>query len=120
VLPIPGLAEVGIGFKTIGEAIALRNHVLSRIDLAASIADPEARRRALTFVFVGAGYAGIEALAELENMARYATRYTPTVGVGDMRWMMVEAGDRIMREVSPRMARYTRNELTERGIDVRT
>ena len=49
-LPIPGLAEHGIGFKTIGEAIYLRNHVLSRLDLAASVTDPERRRRALSFV----------------------------------------------------------------------
>src|SRR6185312_2080213 len=72
ILPIPGLSERGIGFKTIGEAIFLRNHVLSRIDLAASITDPAKRRAALTFVFVGGGYAGVEALAELEDMARYA------------------------------------------------
>src|SRR3954454_14385431 len=48
-LPIPGLAECGIGFKTVGEAIYLRNHVLSRLDYAASVRDEEARRRALTF-----------------------------------------------------------------------
>src|SRR5918994_6749585 len=51
-LPIPGLAEQGIGFKTVGEAIFLRNHVLSRLDYAASVADEAARRRALTFVFI--------------------------------------------------------------------
>ena len=69
-LPIPGLAEHGIGFKTVAEAIYLRNHVLGRIDMAASTDDEAVRRRALTFVFVGGGYAGIEALAELEDMAR--------------------------------------------------
>src|SRR4051794_7661032 len=63
-LPIPGLAEVGIGFKTVGEAIYLRNHVLSRLDYAASVTDEAHRRRALTFVFIGGGYAGIEAFAE--------------------------------------------------------
>ena len=78
----PGLAERGIGFKTIGEAIYLRNHVLSRLDLAASIADPHRRKSALTFVFVGGGYAGVEALAELEDMARYALRYVPNVNAG--------------------------------------
>ncbi len=119
VLPVPGLAEQGIGFKTIGEAISLRNHVLGRLDLAASITDPARRRRALSFVFVGGGYAGIEALAELENMARYATRYTPDVRPSDMRWLMVEAAGRIMPEVSPKMSDYTRRQLLSRGIDVR-
>ncbi|MDT4893910.1 MAG: hypothetical protein QOE97_2945 [Pseudonocardiales bacterium] len=118
-LPIPGLAERGIGFKTIGEAIFLRNHMLARLDLAASTTDPDCRRRALTFVFVGGGYAGVEAMAELEDMARYATRYIPTIDPGDMRWVLIEAATRIMPEVSVRLSSYTVDRLTERGIDVR-
>jgi NADH dehydrogenase len=118
-LPIPGLAEQGIGFKTIGEAIFLRNHVLSCLDLAASTTDPERRRKALTFVFVGGGYAGVEALAELEDMARYATRYIPSVRPSDMRWVLVEAASRIMPEVSVRLSAYTVDRLVERDIDVR-
>ena len=75
-LPIPGLAENGIGFKTVGEAIFLRNHVLAKLDIAASTSDVAVRRRALSFVFVGGGYAGVEALAELEDMARDAASRT--------------------------------------------
>ena len=119
ILPIPGLAERGIGFKTIGEAIFLRNHVLSRLDLAASTTDPVARRRALTFVFIGGGYAGVEALAELEDMARYALRYVPQLDPGEMRWLLVEAASRIMPEVSVRLSAYTADRLRERNIDVR-
>jgi NADH dehydrogenase len=118
-LPIPGLAEQGIGFKTIGEAIYLRNHVLSCLDLAASTNDPERRRKALTFVFVGGGYAGVEAMAELEDMARYATRYIPGIEPTDMRWVLVEAATRIMPEVSVRLSAYTVDRLIERDIDVR-
>ncbi len=76
-LPIPGLAEQGIGFKQVEEAIALRNHVLDRLDVAASTADEDVRRRALSFVVVGGGYAGVEALAELQDMAKDALRYYP-------------------------------------------
>ena len=118
-LPIPGLAERGIGFKTIGEAIYLRNHVLSRIDLAASTGDPERRKSALTFVFVGGGYAGVEALAELEDMARYALRYVPGIEPSEMRWVLIEAASRIMPEVSVRLSAYTVDRLRERNIDVR-
>ena len=118
-LPIPGLAEHGIGFKTIGEAIYLRNHVLARLYLADSTPDPQVRRRALTFVFVGGGYAGVEAIAELEDMARYALRFVAGVAPGDMRWTLVEAATRIMPEVSVSLASYTVDRLTERGIDVR-
>jgi len=76
-LPIPGLAECGIAFKTVGEAIYLRNHVVSRLDAAETTLDPELRRRLLTFLVIGGGYAGVEALAELADMTRYATRYYP-------------------------------------------
>ncbi|WP_030427563.1 NAD(P)/FAD-dependent oxidoreductase [Allokutzneria albata] len=117
-LPIPGLAERGIGFKTVGEAILLRNHVLSRMDLAATTVDPELRRRLLTFVVIGGGYAGIEALAELEDMSRYATRYYENIKPEDMRWVLVEATGRVMPEVSPRMGVYTVERLAERGIQV--
>jgi NADH dehydrogenase len=118
-LPIPGLAEQGVGFRTIGEAIYLRNYVLSRLDFAASTEDPIVRRRALSFVFVGGGYAGIEAIAELEDMARYACRYYPNVEADEMRWVMVEAANRVMPEVSVALAAYTVDRLIERGIDVR-
>jgi NADH dehydrogenase len=118
-LPIPGLRENAVGFKTIGEAIYLRNHVLERLDVAATTADPETRRRALTFVFVGGGYAGIEALAEMEDMAQDALRYYPELQRADMRWVLVEATQRILPEVDPDMGAYTARQLTERGIDVR-
>jgi NADH dehydrogenase len=118
-LPIPGLADVGIGFKTIGEAIYLRNHVLSRLDLAASADDPEQRARALSFVFVGGGYAGVEAMAELQDMAQYALRYFPNLDAAEMRWVMIEAASRIMPEVSVRLSSYTVDRLVERNIDVR-
>lgn len=118
-LPIPGLAECGIGFKTIEEAIHLRNHVLARLDLAASTTDEAVRRRALTFVFVGAGYAGVEALAELEDMARDACRHFDGLRACDMRWYLVEATGRIMPEVGEDMGRWTLRRLRRRGIDVR-
>jgi NADH dehydrogenase len=119
-LPIPGLAEHGIGFKNVGEAIYLRNHVLARLDAASSTDDPEVRRRALTFTFVGGGYAGVEAFAELEDMAHYAiTHYYPRLSPADMRWVLVEAMGRILPEVDLDMAAWTVKQLTARGMDVR-
>ena len=117
-LPIPGLAEQGIGFKTVGEAIYLRNHVLSRLDLASSTSDPELRRKLLSFLVIGGGYAGVEALAELEDMARYAIRYYNNLNAEDMRWVLVEATGRIMPEVSAKMGVYTVKVLEKRGIEV--
>jgi NADH dehydrogenase len=118
-LPIPGLAEQGIGFKNIGEAIYLRNQVLSRLDFASSAPKGPRRRKALTFCLIGGGYAGVELLAELEDMARYACRYYEGVEPSDLRWVLVEAAGRILPEVSLPMGQYTVQQLLRRGIDVR-
>jgi NADH dehydrogenase len=117
-LPIPGLAENGISFKTVAEAIYLRNHVLSLMDAAASTENTDMRRRMLTFLVVGGGYAGVEALAELADMARYASQYYENVDRSDLRWVLVEAAGRIMPEVSAPMGRYTVERLMESGIEV--
>lgn len=117
-LPIPGLAEHGISLKTVGEAIYLRNHVLAKMDAADHSNDPELRRRLLTFTFVGGGFAGVEALAELEDMAREATRYYENVAPGDTSWILVEAAGRIMPEVSEKMGVYVVRALEERGIKI--
>ncbi|MCK9895628.1 NAD(P)/FAD-dependent oxidoreductase [Frankia sp. AgB32] len=118
-LPIPGLAEQGIGFKSAAEAIYLRNQVISRLDAAASAVDPAVRRRALTFLFIGGGYAGIEALAELEDMARDACSFYPDLNPAEMRWVLVEATGRILPEVSLAMGLYTVKQLEHRGIAVK-
>jgi NADH:ubiquinone reductase (H+-translocating) len=118
-LPIPGLAEIGIGFKQVEEAIALRNLVLDKLDIATSIIDHAARRKLLTFVFVGGGYSGIEAMAELEDMTMYATRYYPDLSKGDIRFVLIEATGRILPEVGEDMGRYTVDQLVKRKIDVR-
>jgi NADH dehydrogenase len=118
-LPIPGLATYAIGFKTVEEAIGLRNHVLEQMDIASSSREPALRDAALTFVVVGGGYAGVEALGELEDMARYATRYYHNIKPEDMKWVLVEASGRILPEVGEQMGKYAIRELRRRNIDIR-
>ncbi len=118
VLPIPGLAEHGVGFTSVSEAIYLRNRVLERMDAAESTADPAIRRRALTFVFVGGGYSGVQGLSELEDLAREAAEGYRTVGRDDMRWVLVEAADRILPEIGASLSSYAADRLRRRGIEV--
>ncbi len=120
VLPVPGLAEHAVGFKTVAEAIYLRNRVLSQLDRADEITDQQKRGAALTFVFVGAGYAGVEALGELEDLARAALKVYPRIRRDDMRWVMIEATERILPELGVDLAAYARRRLEERAIEFRT
>jgi NADH dehydrogenase len=119
-LPIPGLAEHAIGFKSLSDATALRNRVLSCMDIAESLEDPERRAEYLGFVFVGAGYAGVEGLAELQDFAAQALELYPRCRAQGMRWVLVETKDRIMQEVPSGLSEFAARELRARGIEVRT
>jgi NADH:ubiquinone reductase (H+-translocating) len=116
--PIPGLADNGIGMKGVEEAIGLRNHVLEQLDRADSTTDEEVRRKALTFVFVGGGFAGAETIGEVEDMARYATKFYRNVKRDDMRFILVDAADRILPEVGPKLGAWGLKHLQERGVEV--
>jgi NADH:ubiquinone reductase (H+-translocating) len=117
-LPIPGLADHALGFKDIADAINLRNHVLRELESADAELDPERRRTHLTFVFVGAGYAGVEALAELSDLVRDAMRYYPRLREAPQRWVLVDAAPKILPEIPPRLGDYAARELTARGVDI--
>jgi NADH:ubiquinone reductase (H+-translocating) len=120
VLAIPGLAEHAVGFKNLAEAIALRNRALWNLEVAEQLSDPEERRKYLTYVFVGAGYAGVEGIAELQDyVADVLDRY-PRCRLDGTRWILVEAEDRIMREIPPSLADFASHDLRSRGIEIRT
>lgn len=119
-LPIPGLVEHAVGFKTLSEAIALRNRVLSMLEIAETVPDAETRAEFLTFVFVGAGYAGLEGLAELQDFMSDVIDLYPRCAVQGMRWILVEAKERVMPEVAPKLAQFAERELRGRGIEIRT
>jgi len=119
VLPIEGLAEYGVGFKTVGEAIHLRNHVLGQLAAAASADDDAIRSAALTLVVVGGGFAGVEALAELQGLADKAVRFHPALDPAGLRWVLVESTGRILPELDERLGRWALRTLRRRGVDVR-
>src|SRR4051794_40761108 len=119
-LPIPGLAEHALGFKTLPDAIALRNRLLQCLEAAETLEDAAARQGWLTFIFVGAGYAGLEGLAELQDFAADIIDLYPRCRTQGMRWILVEARDRVMPEITADLAEFASHELRGRGIEIRT
>lgn len=117
-LPIPGLVDVGMGFKQVEEAFALRNQVLGMLDAAASTWDRELRKRMLTFTFVGGGFAGIEALGEIEDMCRDACRDFDSIDREDLRFVLVEGTHRILPELGEELGGYALEQLRGRGVEV--
>ena len=120
VLPIPGLAEHGLGFKNLAEAIALRNRAIQHLEIAEALDTPEQRRAYLTFMYVGAGYAGLEGIAELQDYVADAIERYPRCRLDGTRWILVEAEDRVMTEIPPGLAAFATRELRGRGIEIHT
>ena len=119
-LPIPGLAERAVGFKTILEAWHLRDSLLRSLEIAETIDDPDERAHYLTFVVAGGGYTGVEVIAEVQDLGAEIIHLYPRCAAQGLRWVLVESGDRIMREVPEDLADFTVRELQQRGIEVLT
>ncbi len=117
--PIPGLAEHAHGFKTLAEAIYLRNHVLEQLELADASDDPDERRARLTFVVVGAGYAGTELVAELQALVRRALRLYPALRTSDTRWVLADVAPQVLPELGGRLSTTALKVLRERGVEIR-
>jgi len=120
VLPVPGLAEHGLGFKTLADAIALRNRALLNLEIAESLPDDAARREYLSFVFVGAGYAGLEGIAELQDYVADVIDGYPRCRMTGSRFVLVEARERVMPEIPASLAEFATRELRGRGMEIRT
>lgn len=114
-LPVPGLQEHGIGFKDLADAIALRNRLLQQLERAAIHPDVAEE---LGFVFVGAGYAGVEALAELNDLAHAALRFYPNLQDVPQRWVLVDAAPKILPEIPRRLGEYAARHLERRGVEI--
>jgi NADH dehydrogenase len=116
--PTPGLAENAVGFKSVEEALYLRDRVIDSVAQAADAALPEDRDKYLTFVVIGGGYTGVEAMTELLDLSRTAVAAHPALAGHEVRWHLVEALDRVAPEVGPRLSTWTLEKLRERGITV--
>ncbi|MBS1843528.1 MAG: NAD(P)/FAD-dependent oxidoreductase [Actinobacteria bacterium] len=119
VLPIPGLTDHAFGFKGLADAISLRNRVVENLELANATNEHQRREELLTFVFVGGGYAGLEALAELQDFAADAMDSYPRARLHGMRWILVEAAPRVLPEIDQDLADYALRELRGRGIEIK-
>ncbi len=117
--PIPGLTDHAVGFTTVLDALYLRNQLLRLLAAAAVEPDPGYRSRDLTFVFVGGGYAGVEALSELRGLAQDALRYYPALRGVPQRWVLVNAAPQILADIPSRLGRYVADTLIRWGVELR-
>jgi len=120
VLPVPGIAGHAHGFRSIPEALYLRDHVIRQVELAAVTGDPRERAARLTFVVVGAGYTGAEVAAAGQLLTRSLLRHQPALRDTPARWLLLDRAPRVLPELRPRLSRAAARTLSRRGVDIRT
>ncbi len=118
-LPIPGVAEYAHGFRSIAEALYLRDHMVRQLELADTADDAAERTARCTFVVVGAGYTGTEVAAAGELFTRQTARRRPGLRTQPIRWILVDVAPRVLPELDPRLSRTAAHVLADRGVEVR-
>jgi NADH dehydrogenase len=116
---LPGVAANALTLVTLEDARRLRDHVLGRLEQADHEPDPAERRRWLTFVVAGGGFAGTEAVASLFDLVHSVLRYFPHVRASEPRFVLVHSRERILPELGDRLAGYAGGKLVARGIELR-
>ena len=119
-LPIPGVANYAHGFRSIAEAVYLRDHIIRQLELAAAATDPAERVARCTFVVVGGGYTGTEVTAYGERLTTRLARTLPGLAGQEIRWMLLDLAPRLLAELDPRLSRTAERVLRRRGVEVLT
>jgi NADH dehydrogenase len=117
-LAVPGVAEQAIGLKHVEEAVAIRDRLLTAFDRASALPDGPLRRKLLTVTFVGGGFSGVEGFGELLSLAHALTRAYPELDPAELRFHLIEAGQRILPEVTDRPGQWVVRSLEKRGARV--
>jgi NADH dehydrogenase len=119
-LPVPGVADYAHGFRTIAEAIYLRDHITRQLELAASAADPAERRARTTFIVAGAGYTGTEVAAQGQMLTTRLGRAIPALAGQQARWVLLDVAPRLLPELDGHLSVTADRVLRRRGVEVRT
>lgn len=116
---MPGMPEHAFPFKNLGDALALRNHVIGALEEAAVETDREELRRALlTFVVAGGGFSGVEVAAELNDFVRRVARSYRNIDPRELRVVLLHGTERILPEMPERLALFAQHILATRGVEV--
>jgi NADH dehydrogenase len=117
---IPG-SDHAFTFKTLADALLLRNHIIERFERADVELDLARKRRQLTFIIIGGGLVGVELFGELTAFAGAIAPLYLRVNRDDVRFIMLQGGEQIMPEIDPKLAAYGTNVLRKRrGAEIRT
>jgi NADH dehydrogenase len=116
---IKGMGNYALPLKTLGDALFLRNRIISRLEQAELQPDREHRRWLLTFVVVGGGFSGVETAGELVDFLYASLKYYKRIPLADLRIVLLHSGEHLLPELSASLGKFTERKMRKRGIDVR-
>jgi NADH dehydrogenase len=116
---LPGVEERALTMKSLGDAFLLRSHTLAMLEMASLTEDAPAQRAMLTFVVAGGGFAGVETIGALNDLARDALEHYPGLSEDDLRLILVHPGEVILPELGDSLGRYAQAKLARRNVEVR-
>lgn len=117
---VPGMAEHAWPLKTLGDALALRNHLIQQLERAETEPDAAHRAHLLSFAIVGGGFTGVELAGAIMDLLIDATPSYSRFDRDDLRMTIVEGGQRILGPLPESLSRYAERELRAQGVDIRT
>src|SRR5258706_8084748 len=115
---MPGMLENAMPFRTLADAIALRNRLIHVLEEADVEEDADLRRKLLTFVVGGGGFSGVEAMAEMNDFVREVRGNYSRLKDEEVRCVLVQSGDRILPELAEPLALYAQKLLRKRGVGI--
>ena len=113
----PGVEAEAFTFKSLEDAVLLRNQIIDMFERADFEQDVEKRRRMLTFVVAGGGFAGVELIGGINDFARGMLPYYPDTPPEELRVVLVHSRDTILPELSPSLGKFAQEKLEERGVE---
>ena len=115
---MPGMIENAMPFRTLADALAVRNHLIHALEEADCEDDPELRRKLLTFVIGGGGFSGVEVIAELNDFIHEVKGNYLRLRNEEARCVLVQSGDRILPEMAEPLAIFAQKLLRKRGVEI--
>jgi NADH dehydrogenase len=116
---LQGVAENAVTLKTLGDAALLRARILAILEMASPEPDASVRKRMLTFVVAGAGFAGVETIGAINDLVHEALRYYPQLAPREARVVLIHPGEVVLPELGEPLGRYAQQKLAGRGVEIR-
>jgi len=115
---VPGMADHAFALKSVGDAMALRSHVIQQLENAEVSSDPAQRQWYLSFLVIGAGFSGVEVAGEINDLVRHSRRFYPNIAPGEISVTLVHSRDHILPELGPELRSFARDKMRDAGITI--